>query len=44
TYAEILRTGSTASVEDELWPIASIFAMQGMDELEPSSERASIEA
>ena len=45
TYAEILRTGSTASVEDELWPIASIFAMQGMDELEePAGERTSIRA
>ena len=43
TYAEILRTGSTASVEHELWPIASIFAMQGMDELEPAAERASAE-
>jgi phosphoenolpyruvate phosphomutase len=38
TYAEILRTGSTASVEAGLWPIASIFAMQGMDELERAGE------
>ncbi|MEA2162977.1 MAG: phosphoenolpyruvate phosphomutase [Thermoanaerobaculia bacterium] len=29
-YAEILRSGSTASVEDELWPMQTIFKLQGV--------------
>jgi phosphoenolpyruvate phosphomutase len=29
-YAEILRTGSTACVEDRLWPIDAIFELQGI--------------
>ncbi len=30
TYAEILRSGSTATVEGRLWPMKTIFGLQGM--------------
>jgi phosphoenolpyruvate phosphomutase len=30
-YAEILRSGSTATVEPELWPMRSIFDLQGVE-------------
>jgi len=33
-YAEILRSGSTASVEAQLWPMKTIFAMQGVESSE----------
>ncbi|HYO14896.1 MAG TPA: isocitrate lyase/phosphoenolpyruvate mutase family protein [Thermoanaerobaculia bacterium] len=33
TYAEILRTGSTASVEGRIWPMEAVFEVQGALEL-----------
>lgn len=30
TYAEILRSGSTATVESRLWPMKTIFGLQGV--------------
>jgi phosphoenolpyruvate phosphomutase len=38
TYAEILRTGSTASVESRLWPMKTIFGLQGMAQAEPVAD------
>lgn len=35
TYAEILRSGSTALIEDRLWPMKAIFEVQGVEEAEP---------
>jgi len=29
-YAEILRSGSTATVEDQLWPVKAVLEMQGL--------------
>jgi phosphoenolpyruvate phosphomutase len=34
-YAEIMRSGSTASIEDQLWPMKAIFELQGVTEVEP---------
>jgi hypothetical protein len=34
TYAEILRTGSTASVESRIWPMEAVFEVQGALELQ----------
>lgn len=34
-YAEILRSGSTASIEEHLWPMQAIFELQGLDPVEP---------
>jgi phosphoenolpyruvate phosphomutase len=33
-YAQILQSGSAAAVEEQLWPMKSIFELQGLDELE----------
>ena len=33
-YAEILRSGSTASIESQLWPMKTIFALQGVTSVE----------
>jgi phosphoenolpyruvate phosphomutase len=35
-YAEILRSGSTASVESQLWPMKTIFALQGVESETPA--------
>jgi phosphoenolpyruvate phosphomutase len=44
-YAEILRTGSTASVEAQLWPMQRIFEMQGVTNVEePEAEGAIVES
>lgn len=37
-YAEILRSGSTASVEKDLWPMKTIFKLQGVGEKQPDEE------
>ena len=44
-YAEILRSGSTASVEGDLWPMQTIFALQGVTSAEkPAEEEAIVES
>jgi phosphoenolpyruvate phosphomutase len=43
-YAEILRSGSTASVEADLWPMKRIFALQGVETVEsPAAEEVIVE-
>jgi phosphoenolpyruvate phosphomutase len=39
-YAEILRSGSTASIEDQLWPMKAIFELQGVADVEPAAANA----
>jgi phosphoenolpyruvate phosphomutase len=41
-YAEILRSGSTASIEPRIWPMKTIFDLQGTEEV--TDERERIEA
>ena len=44
-YAEILRTGSTASVEAQLWPMKTIFALQGVTSVEkPVADEVIVES
>jgi phosphoenolpyruvate phosphomutase len=33
-YAEIMRSGSTASIEDQLWPMKAVFELQGVTDVE----------
>lgn len=40
TYAEILRSGSTATVEGRLWPMKTIFVLQGMAPATPATPAA----
>lgn len=39
-YAEIIRSGSTASIEDQLWPMKAVFALQGLTDVEPIAANA----
>src|SRR5207302_7302224 len=44
-YAEILRSGSTASVEAQLWPMKTIFALQGVTSVEkPVADEVIVES
>jgi len=44
-YAEILRSGSTATVEAELWPMQTIFELQGVAKAEkPAAEEVIVES
>jgi phosphoenolpyruvate phosphomutase len=43
-YAEIMRSGSTASIEDQLWPMKAIFELQGVTEVEPVAAANAISA
>jgi phosphoenolpyruvate phosphomutase len=36
-YAEIMRSGSTASIEDQLWPMNAVFELQGATEVESAT-------
>ena len=38
-YAEILRTGSTESVESRLWPMKTIFELQGTEDVIAETEK-----
>jgi phosphoenolpyruvate phosphomutase len=40
TYAEILRSGSTALIEEQLWPMKAIFKLQGVADVEPVAASA----
>ena len=40
-YAEIMRNGSTASIEDQLWPMKAVFELQGLTDVEPVAANAS---
>jgi phosphoenolpyruvate phosphomutase len=43
-YAEILRSGSTASIEERLWPMKAIFEVQGVaDDVEPVAANAAVQ-
>jgi phosphoenolpyruvate phosphomutase len=39
-YAEIIRSGSTASIEDQLWPMKAVFELQGLTDVEPIAANA----
>jgi len=39
-YAEIMRSGSTASIEDQLWPMKAVFELQGLTDVEPIAANA----
>lgn len=39
-YAEILGSGSTAVLEDQMWPMKAIFELQGVTDIEPMAATA----
>lgn len=39
-YAEIMRSGSTASIEDQLWPMKAVFDLQGVIDVETIAANA----
>ncbi|MDT5063721.1 MAG: phosphoenolpyruvate phosphomutase [Acidobacteriota bacterium] len=41
-YAEILRSGSTTSIEDQLWPMKAIFELQGVADVETVAVNAMV--
>lgn len=42
-YAEILRSGSTASIEERLWSMKAIFELQGVTDIEPVEANAAVQ-